>query len=84
MPAIERANGNKSWYFNSMLHRIDGPAKEYADGDKFWYVNDMLHRVYGPAVELANGDKEYWFKDERISEEIYLSDEFQVKIILEG
>ena len=33
-PAIEYANGTKSWYLNGKLHREDGPAIEWADGDK--------------------------------------------------
>ena len=83
-PAIEHADGEKHWNFNGMLHRVDGPAVEWANGNKYWYFNGMLHRVGGPAVEYANGKKEYWYKGELISEEIYLSDEFQVKMILEG
>jgi hypothetical protein len=39
-PAIEWANGGKSWYINDKLHREDGPAIEYTDGSKYWYIND--------------------------------------------
>ena len=36
-PAIEYANGDKSWYFEEKRHRIDGPAVEHADGCiEFW------------------------------------------------
>ena len=38
-PAIERADGVKSWYINGKLHREDGPAVEYASGSKEWYIN---------------------------------------------
>ena len=51
---------NKFWYFNSKLHRDDGPACEFANGDKFWYFNDKKHRIDGPAMESSSGD-EYWF-----------------------
>ena len=73
-------------YRNSagLLHRIDGPAVECVNGTKCWCINGQRHRVDGPAIEWANGAVEYWYKDKQISEEIYLSDEFQVKIILEG
>ncbi|MFA5024228.1 MAG: hypothetical protein WC523_04690 [Patescibacteria group bacterium] len=27
-------NGNKKWYLNNLLHRIDGPAVELANGTK--------------------------------------------------
>ena len=39
-PAVEWADGSKSWWVDDKLHRLDGPAVEYADGDKSWYVND--------------------------------------------
>jgi len=62
-PAIERANGSKSWYQNDKLHRLDGPAIEDADGSKAWYQNGKLHRLDGPAIEDANGDKSWWQND---------------------
>ena len=34
---IEYANGNKEWYYEGKLHRVDGPAIECANGDKAWY-----------------------------------------------
>jgi len=55
-------NGNKYWYLNGELHRIDGPACEYADGNKYWYQNGELHREDGPAVEYADGS-EFWYKN---------------------
>ena len=54
-PAIEYANGDKSWYINDKLHREDGPAIEYANGDKSWWINGKRHREDGPAIEYANG-----------------------------
>jgi hypothetical protein len=53
-------NGDKHWFLNGELHRVDGPAIENANGTKRWYLNDKRHRVDGPAVEYANGDK-YWY-----------------------
>ena len=53
-------HGNKVWYLNDELHRVDGPAMEVANGSKLWYLNGNLHRVDGPAVEYANGAK-HWF-----------------------
>ena len=38
-PAIENANGFKSWYLNGKRHREDGPALEWSDGSKEWYLN---------------------------------------------
>ena len=38
-PAIEWANGDKSWFLNGNRHREDGPAIEYANGDKSWYLD---------------------------------------------
>jgi hypothetical protein len=63
-PAIERANGSKSWYQNGQLHRLDGPAMEIINGDKYWCQNDKYHRLDGPAIECANGDK-YWCQNDK-------------------
>ena len=59
-PAVEDANGYKSWYLNNQRHRVDGPAVESPNGYKLWYLNGERHRVDGPAMELANGNK-YWY-----------------------
>ena len=37
-PAIEWADGGKSWFVEGKFHRLDGPAIEYADGSKEWWV----------------------------------------------
>ncbi len=58
-PAIEYANGNKSWYKNGQLHRDDGPSLIEKER-KIWHQNGERHRLDGPAAEYANGDKE-WF-----------------------
>ena len=68
-PAIEWANGSKSWFLNDQLHREDGPAIEYANGSKYWYRNGQLHREDGPAIERADGDKFWFLNDQRVSEE---------------
>ncbi len=70
-PAIEWADGNRTWYKNGELHREDGPAIEYTSGDKFWYKNDKKHREDGPAVELANGTKKWYIDGVQYSEEEY-------------
>jgi len=31
--------GNKFWYLDDKLHRVDGPAIEYTNGGKEWYLN---------------------------------------------
>ena len=38
-PAIEWADGRKSWWINGQLHRVDGPAVEWVDGSKEWWIN---------------------------------------------
>jgi len=65
-------NGNREWYLNGKLHRIDGPAVEYYNGAKFWYLNGKYHRtdvdemgVSLPAIEFANGDKSWYLNDKR-------------------
>lgn len=49
--------GNKVWYNNGKLHRIDGPAVEWSYGTKQWIKNDVLHRIGGPAMEYSKGGK---------------------------
>jgi len=39
-PAVEYADGTKSWYKFGKCHRVDGPAIEWADGKKEWYIDD--------------------------------------------
>jgi hypothetical protein len=68
-PAIERADGSKSWYLNDKLHREDGPAFEWADGTKEWYLNGKRHRDDGPAFEWADGYKSWWLNDDRVTEQ---------------
>ena len=65
-------NGDKFWYQNGKLHRVDGPAAEYANGDKSWWQNDKLHRVDGPAAEDANGDKRWYFEGKSYLEKEFL------------
>lgn len=67
-PAVEYADGTKSWYQNGELHRLDGPAIEYVDGTNIWYQNDNLHRLDGPAIEYANGVNEWHIDDVKFTE----------------
>jgi hypothetical protein len=48
-PSIDN-KGNKRWFVNGKLHRIDGPAIEYMSGGKEWHLNGILHREDGPAA----------------------------------
>ena len=57
MEYVKNFNGNKEWYQNNKLHRLDGPAIENVDGTKEWYYHGLRHREDGPAVEYANGRK---------------------------
>jgi hypothetical protein len=54
--------GNKYWYEDRLLHRLDGPAVEYCDGEKSWYKHGKLHRLDGPAITYNGCDGE-WYKD---------------------
>lgn len=59
---VKVQNGNRYWYQDNQLHRLDGPAVEYTDGDRYWYQNGQRHRTDGPAVECADGTR-YWYKN---------------------
>lgn len=58
--------GDKYWYRNNKIHRIDGPAIEYKNGSKKWYLNGKCHRLDGPAIEYADGYKEWYIEGELI------------------
>ena len=70
-PAIEYANGSKSWWINGHRHRIDGPAVEWANGDKSWYINGKLNRIDGPAIEYSNGSKSWYINGKKYSEQSF-------------
>ena len=38
---IEWSNGDKSWWINGKLHKVDGPAVEQVNGYKAWYLNGI-------------------------------------------
>ena len=44
--------GNKRYYKNKLLHRVDGPAIEYISGDKCWCLNglEMSEEEHAEAV----------------------------------
>jgi len=42
----EYESGNKYWYKEDLLHRIDGPAIEYSDGRKEWYIDGEQFNSY--------------------------------------
>ena len=62
-------DGNRSWWFNSQLHREGGPAVEYADGTKYWYLNGKLHRIDGPAIEYTDRNRSWWLNGQRYQTE---------------
>lgn len=82
-PAIERASGNKEWFFNGKHHRIGGPAVENhhsASGYSYqaWFVLGKLHRTDGPAVIRGNGlngQSEWWVHGTQLDRRMYPSDD---------
>ena len=75
--------GDKFWWQNDMLHRLDGPAVEDADGRKAWYQNGKLHRLDGPAVEFANGYKAWYIEGKKLTEEEFNNRNNNVEVTLE-
>jgi hypothetical protein len=61
-PAVEDANGSKTWCVDGQLHRLDGPAVECADRYKAWYVDGkhltekQFNALTVPTVELTLED----------------------------
>ncbi len=67
LPAIEASNGEKYWYIDGELHRVNGPAIDNANG-RFWFINGHYHRDGDPAIESANGSK-FWYKHGKLHRE---------------
>ena len=72
----EYANGDKKWWLNGKLHRLDGPAVEWEIGIKEWWLNGQRHRLDGPAVENADGYKGWFLNDQEYTEEEYVMIQF--------
>jgi hypothetical protein len=64
----EYPSGNKYWFLDGNIHRIDGPAIESFDGKKEWWVNNKRHRIDGPAILWLNGDK-FWYVNDNLHRE---------------
>ena len=67
-PAID-VYGDRRWWVDGNLHRLDGPAIERANGTRVWFVNGKLHRLDGPAIERVDDHNEWWVNDKGYSEE---------------
>ena len=39
-PAIICKDGNKFYYIEDRLHRLDGPARIYSNGEEQYWIND--------------------------------------------
>jgi hypothetical protein len=59
-PAIDRSNGDKSWWVDGKRHRTDGPAIEWSNGFKEWQVNGEC---------LGYDDNGFWALWDRLSDE---------------
>jgi hypothetical protein len=68
-PAIEEADGSKSWWVDGKRHRTDGPAYEWFDGSKEWYMNGQRHRLDGPAIEYTHIANMWWVRGINYSKE---------------
>jgi len=68
-PAVEWDDGDKEWYKEGELHRLDGPAMDCSNGDEAWYKEGLYHRLDGPAVTWCDGAKEWdtkeWYKEDK-------------------
>lgn len=70
LPAIESADGSRSWYLHGKLARPVGsnqPAIVRADGTREWYLHAQLHRDGDlPAIERGDGTtREWWLHNMR-------------------
>jgi hypothetical protein len=68
-PAVEWADGHRSWYVNGQLHRVDGPAVEFGADHRYWYMNGQLHREDGPAIEAPPGLRHWYLNGQQLTEQ---------------
>jgi hypothetical protein len=61
--------GNKFWYHNGKIHRLNGPAYEEASGTKAWCRYGKYYRLDGPAIEWFDGSKSWWINGEQITKQ---------------
>jgi hypothetical protein len=66
-PAIEYADGGKSWWINGEVHRENGPAEDYVSGYRAWSIHGIEHREDGPAIEYGDGRKEWYLQGKQIT-----------------
>ena len=66
-PAVEWADGTRSWFRNGQRHREDGPAIVYGDGSRAWFRNGQRHREDGPAIEYPDGYSAWFINGEELT-----------------
>jgi hypothetical protein len=62
-PALIMPNdGDKYWYVDNKLHRVDGPAICASDREE-WFLNGRCSRPDGPSVVYFDGSRTEWWDD---------------------
>lgn len=59
-------HGNRKWYQDDQLHRIDGPAY-ISKIFQSWWQYGLRHRLDGPAIEWTYGRQEWYLDGVRLS-----------------
>ena len=67
--------GDKRWFQDDTLHRVNNPAIILTNGAKFWYQNNLSHRLDGPSDEYSCDAKYWYYQDQRI--DCYSQEEFE-------
>jgi hypothetical protein len=57
---VRESDGNRSYYRDGVLHRLDGPATISRHGDQYWYRAGLRHRDDGPAITSRNDMLQFW------------------------
>ncbi len=88
-PAVECADGTKSWWVNDERHREDGPAVEFAGGSKEWFVDgkQYSYNEYKRMMARAGGAtllNWYEFDTRDLKDGCYMSHEGDICYIKNG
>lgn len=52
---VMHPGGDREWYVNARLHKLDAPAIILEEGGQSWWFDGRLHREDGPAVTHDDG-----------------------------
>ena len=69
LPAVERVDGTREWWWHGKRHRVtsaDLPAVDGPGGREWWRLGHLHRGEDKPAVEYADSRREWWINGQRM------------------